>query len=460
MISKPKKRKLNPMLFNVLLISGGLHILALLVLGGITIVKFVIPDEAQFEEPPEMVEEAPPPDVRVEIKPQAPPQQQAMRNLRMQQVGNIAVSAVDVSLPSMDESFTVSAGLGAMGGGGLLGNTRGSIGIGMSDVSVFGLKTRAERILFVIDANRQMVTDKKGGLNSYRVIKDEITDMVGNLSAGTLFNVMIVDRRRNKFFKPQLVPAGQEVHQQLIQWMRPINADANKPGLEGASGATRERLETLPEDPIARAFSWSRDASNENAFITQVALEQDVDAIFMITGYHRGFQRVRRQPTERENADWQRITSTRKYQEQLAEHQKEVPIMQKRIQAEMTKINAERKAKGLPARVLEQRHGVYSNVRELDLNWQTPHPGFQPAYFYEARELEKYFKGLIDVLYTDKGGVKPSVNVVLFLAGDEAMRKEWEDQLKDYVRFFGGKYRIIRGLDEIRSSRSAADTLN
>jgi len=448
------------MLLNVLLISGGVHALALFALGSIAIYKYIIPDEAQFEEPPAVVEEVPPPDVKVEIKPQAAPQQQATQSPRMKQVGNIAVSAVDVNLPSMEQSFTVSAGLGGFGGGSLLGGTSGSIGIGVSDVSVFGLKTKAERILFVIDANRQMVTDKKGGLNSYRVIKDEITDMVSNLSAGTLFNVMIVDRRSNKVFKPQLVPAGQEVHQQLIQWMGPINADANNPGLEGARGATREQLETLPDDPIPRAFSWSGDRNNENAFITQGALEQDVDAIFMITGYHRGFQRVRRQPTERESADWQRISSTRKYQKQLAEHQKEVPIMQKRIQAEMAEINAKRKAKGQPPRVLEQRYGVYSNANELNLKWETQHPGGQPAHFYEARELEKYFRDLIDVLYTDKGGVKPSVNVVLFLAGDEEMHKDWEDSLKDYVRFFGGKYRIIRGLDEIKSASSAADTKN
>ena len=47
---------------------------------------------------------------------------------------------------------------------------------------------------------------------------------------------------------------------------------------------------------------------------------------------------------------------------------------------------------------------------------------------------------------------KPSVNVILFLAGDEEMRKEWEDQLDDYTGFFRGKYRIIRGLDEINEA--------
>ena len=69
----------------------------------------------------------------------------------------------------------------------------------MSDISVFGLKTRAERILFVIDANSQMLTDAKEELKSYKIIKDEITDMVGNLSADALFNVMMADRRNSKF---------------------------------------------------------------------------------------------------------------------------------------------------------------------------------------------------------------------------------------------------------------------
>ena len=448
------------MLLNVLLISGGIHALALFVLGSITIYKYIIPDEAQFEEPPAVVEEVPPPDVKVEIKPQAAPQQQAAQSLRMKQVGNIAVSAVDVNLPSMEQSFTVSAGLGGFGGGALLGGTRGSIGIGMSDVSVFGLKTRAERILFVIDANRQMVTDAKGGLNSYKVIKDEITDMVGNLSAGTLFNVMIVDQRKNKTFKPQLVPAGQEVHQQLIQWMAPINADANNPGLEGASGASRQQITALSEQPLHQDIKSSGSGGNETAFMTQVALEQSIDAIFFITGYHRGFENIQRLPTEREEADWERTRTSRKYQEQLAEHQKEVPLMQKRINEKMAEINAERKAKGQPPRVLAQRHGIYSNANELGLKWETEHPGWQPAYWRDTREVEKYFRDLIDALYTDKGGATPSLNVVLFLAGDEEMRDSWEDRLDDYVDFFGGKYRIIRGLDEIKSASSAKETKN
>ncbi|TVP77904.1 MAG: hypothetical protein EA353_09550 [Puniceicoccaceae bacterium] len=460
MISQPQKRKMNSMLLNVLLISGGIHVLALFVLGSITVYRYIIPTEAQFEAPPEVAEEKPPPDVKVEIRQQPPQQQQAMQNLSMRQVGNIAVSAVDVNLPDMQESFTVSAGLGGVGGGSLLGGTRGNIGIGMSDVSVFGLRTRAERILFVIDTNREMVTDAKGGLNSYKIIKDEITDMVGNLSTGTLFNVMLVDRRNHKLFRPRLVPAGQEVQQQLVQWLNPINANARNPGLEGDPGASRASITALADEDIHKDIDWSGHRGNETAFITQVAMEQNVDAIFFITGYHRGFEQVRRLLTEREEADWQRTISRRSYQDQLAAHELERAQMQERINKRLAEINAERRSRGQPPRVLNQRHGIYSNANELNLNWNTEHPGNRPVYHRSTRDVERYFRNLVSVLYTDKGGERPSVNVVLFLAGDEEMRDVWERQLRSYVQFFRGNHRIIRGLDEIRSARSSARTTN
>lgn len=461
MISKLKKRKMNPMLLNVLLISGGVHGLALFILGSFTVYKYIIPDEAQFEEPAAVVEEVPPPEVKIEIKQKPPPQEQAMQNLRMKQVGNITVTSVDVNLPDMQDSFTVSSGIGGFGGGSLLGGTRGSIGIGMSDISVFGLKTRAERILFVIDTSRQMVTDAKGGLNSYKVIKDEITDMVGNLSTGTLFNVMLQDRRKTILFKPQLVSAGAEVHQELAQWIAPSNSNANRPGLEGVSGASRPKLTTMPADhQIQEGLGFSGNRGNETAFITQVALEQGVDAIFLITGYHRGMERIRRKPTEREDEEWQRKINATSYKGQLAKHNIERPIMEKRIQAKLAKQNAERKAKGLPERVLAQRHGIYSNARELELKWETPHPGWQPPYYINERETEKYFNNIVKSLYTNKGATEPSINVILFLAGDEDFRDDWKKSLDRYVRSFSGKNRIIRGEKEIQSARSAKETVN
>ncbi len=451
---------MNPLLMKVIVISVAIHLLAGLILGSYIVVKAVIPSEAQFEEPPAVVEEVPPEPVKVQIKPQQPKQQQA-KSLSMRPVANIAVANVDVNLPDMDQSFTVSSGFGGLGtGGSLLGNTSGSLGLGLSDVSVFGLKTRAERILFVIDANRQMVTDKKGGLNSYKVIKDEITDMVGNLSAGTLFNVMLQDRSRTMLFKPQLVSAGADAHQQLIQWITPINSSAENIGLEKNPAAKKPKLKTLPDEEVHKILphGWR---GNETAFMTQVALEQNVDAIFFITGYHRGFETLRRPANERERAEIKRATSKPAYIKQMAKHQEEVAKMQARVKAEMKKINAARKAKGQPPRVLEQRHGVYSNANELGLKWTTSRPPHPPGSFeVPDRLISKYFRKLLDVLYEDHDKPVPSVSVILFLAGDEAFDKNAKTLLDKYVRFFRGKNRVIRGEDEIKSARSSKSTKN
>lgn len=462
MITQQKKRKMNPMLLNVLLISGGLHLIAIFVLGGITIVKYIIPDEAQFEEPPEVAEEVPPPEVKIEIKQQPAPQKNSMQSLQMKQVGNITVDAVDVNLPDMADSFTVSGGLGGLGSGGsLLGGTRGTLGIGMSDVNVFGLKARADRILFLIDANREMLTDKKGGLNSYQLIKDEITDMVGNLSAGTLFNVILTDKRRALKFKPQLVPAGQEVHKELVEWIGKINRDPNRLGLEHISEASVPLLRALKDEDIHSDIVWNGNRrGNETALMTQNALEQNVDAIFIITAYHRGFERVRRQLTDREQDEYDRLVASQKYQDQLAAHNAERIRMRKRIDSELARINAERAKRGQPPKVLSGRHGILSDVDEMGFQWETRHPGHPPLFFRDPPEVEKYFRELVKTLYDDKGTKKPSINVIVFLGGDEEWKKEWDRSLNKYTRFFRGKNRIIRGFEGIKSAQSAATTTN
>lgn len=460
MITPQKKRKMNPMLLNVLLISGGVHAAALFILGSITVYKYIIPDEAKFEEPSPVAEEQPPPEVKIEIK-QQPPKQQAMQSLRMRQVGNIAVSAVDVNLPNMQESFTVSAGMGGFGSGSLLGGTSGTLGIGMSDISVFGLKTRAERVLFLVDASRSMVADSKGGLKGYKFIKDEITDMVGNLSAGTLFNVILADGLNTKFLKRQLVPAGQEVHQELIQWIAPINSNARNPGLGDARAIGDETLETLSQEDIHQdILRWPNQSGNEIAFLTQLAIEQDVDAIFFISGYHRGFDRVRRRLNEKEDADWLKLSTSPEYLEQMAAHNKEIPEMANRVRYKLNKINNERREKGQPPRILASRFGYHDEARELELEWKNKRPELQPYILLEPREIEKYFESVIDILYTNKRSSKPSVNVLLFLAGNEEMNEKWEDDLDDYTDFFRGKNRIIRGFDEIKSARSSSNTQN
>jgi hypothetical protein len=71
----------------------------------------------------------------------------------------------------------------------------------------------------------------------------------------------------------------------------------------------------------------------------------------------------------------------------------------------------------------------------------------------DSDQIKRYFRDLKRLLFERGSG--PSVNVVLFLAGDEKFSEQREDQLKDYVRFFDGKRRIIRGLNEIQRAASS-----
>ena len=460
MIPIELKKKMNPMLVKVILISVLVHVVGAFIAGVVTIATIVIQDDAQFEEPPSVAEEEPPREVKVVIRPEQAKVPQTQR-LSMRPVANVAVADVDVNLPNMDQSFTVSAGLGGVGGGRLLGGTRGSIGMGLSDISVFGLKTRAERILFVIDTSRRMVTDEKGGLDSYRVIKDEISDMVGNLSAGTLFNVMLTDIRRIKLFKPQLVPSGNEVHQELIKWISTVNNNAGSLGLEGISGSIMPLLKALPESEMQAAVSWNN-GHNHTAFMTQLVIEQSADAIFMITGEHRGFGQVVSPPGEAQLIAWEEFRSSPAYKEKEAAFYKEEPEMKKRVANELAKINKARASRGEPPRVLARdSNDVRGTANELGLNWKNPHPGGGPGHTdTNPRDVEKHFTDVIEKLYISKGQQPPSVNVILFLAGDEVYEKSWEEELKSYVRFFRGRSRIIRGKNEIMSARSATETEN
>jgi hypothetical protein len=80
----------------------------------ITIASIAIQEDAQFEELPAVEEIEPPKELKVQIKQQHASKMQS-QSLTMRSVANIAVASVDVNLPDMGDSFTLSEGLGGIG---------------------------------------------------------------------------------------------------------------------------------------------------------------------------------------------------------------------------------------------------------------------------------------------------------------------------------------------------------
>jgi hypothetical protein len=463
MLPPPPKKKMNPLLMKVIFISVGIHVIAGLIAGVVTIANIVIPEETQFEEPPAIEEVAPPAEVKVQIQPQQPKPQQA-QSLTMRPVANIAVANVDVNLPDMEQNFTVSTGLGGLGGGQLLGGASGSIGIGLSDVNVFGLKAKAERILFVIDASRYMVYDDKGGLPSYQTIKNEIVDMVANLSAGTLYNVMLVSGYHVKLFKPQLTPAGTESTQQLAQWLAPVNSALDKVGFQhGAPPKLQTQIKGF-EDVYRGLQRWPVQLA-----MLQYSLEMGVDAIFELMGNHQGLNnRIRLEYSPEEIAKYNEnkekfLKRNPRVVKEIADHEAEIPKMRQRIKEAHAKLNQQRKSKGLPPKVLTTH--VYHDARILELEWEHPRPNHPEinglgVRWLEQRNVRRYLVELIRTLYDQRDQKPPIVNVILFLAGDQKISPAQEKGLKDYVGLFRGKYRLLRGLNEIQSAATAKGTKN
>lgn len=180
------------MLMKIIFISVALHIVAGFVAGIIKVATIVIQDDAQFEEPPAVVEEEPPPEVKVKLS--APSPKLQPQALALKPIANIAVANVDVDLPSMGDSFTVSTGLGGTGGASLGSAGRGTgIGFKMPKVNFFGAKSKGEKIAFVVHfgpatTQSQGVSVPYTRMTAY-TIRKRLEEMVQKLPDQALFNV-------------------------------------------------------------------------------------------------------------------------------------------------------------------------------------------------------------------------------------------------------------------------------
>ncbi|MEI2671025.1 MAG: hypothetical protein V9G13_07825 [Marmoricola sp.] len=60
-------------------------------------------------------------------------------------------------------------------------------------MNFFGIKSKGRRVAFLIDAERYMLTDPRGGYPAYEIVKNEIAGMIGKLGLDTFFNVILYE---------------------------------------------------------------------------------------------------------------------------------------------------------------------------------------------------------------------------------------------------------------------------
>ncbi len=438
---RPTKKK-DTLLFKLLFLVAGLHVAALLILGGMVISEIILQEEVAFE--------APPPPEKVEKKKtfqhKVQPQQQSasklIKRIQLPQAKTSNVSAANIALPSSDIAGTSLTG-------GLAPKGLGELKVVMTSVNLLGVKAKTEKIVIVIDASRYMMTDAKGALNTYNVIKNDIKKLINSLPPTVLFNVIAFsipvppkDGISVNAFNPSgLITASEDNKAKLMTWLDPINDSLSN--LE-VKGNYKLKLPFLPQAPD----SSNRDKGGYDTKVSrlyipyQAAIEQGADTIYFLTAGWTAPNAVKKAWTQAEkDAYAKKVAKARAAfeakvkaaNENVTEEQKKAKAEKEKEQrAERAKANAEALAKakawiaaenakrkkagqslfvGTPDQVA-RKEGYYTRVAVSRGPVFTPPPQGDNTP-YTGTEIVKYYK---DLMSKQKGSPAetPILNMILF----------------------------------------------
>lgn len=423
-----KKGKANMPLIEVLVGSLILHLVAGILLGGLVIYQMSAPPEPEFEPPPEIeVVEPQKLEYKVKMKQQqknsAKPRQQ---RIQVQTITDIPVPNIDIDVPAVDSKVAVGTGTGGGTGTGM--GDGGGLGLGQTAVNFFGIKSGGEKVYFVVDASKFMLTDSKGGYPAYSLIKSEIARLTGKMPPGALFNAVMYSGANVYKFSPQLAAATANTEKDVKKWIDPINVSASSAG-QISSNYTPEKTDFTPMGPEAR--NWIKGM--------QSAMEDGADTIFLLVSewnwHGRDIEGEALKDWLKNEKGWDD-----KDEEKWLEDMKEA-------EAWLAEENKNRRASGKPERVVVWIGDI---VQELGGK-------VKPAPNYTVQEIIMQLENMIDYYYTDKGKQKPSIYVVLYVGQGELESLEQQtnrnfEQFKQVTRVGrGGRIKILEGMAELKN---------
>jgi len=286
----------------------------------------------------------------------------------------------------------------------------------VSSVEFFGIKKEGRRIAFLLDASGSMVEVDRGGKENYDKLKAKLVEMINNLDPTTEFNVFIFDKRAD-MFKAGAVPATGDIKSEFARWIAPY--------MEKELGLINKG--NFKTDRMTGFHGTTRmDLALTGAF------EMGADIIFVLTD---GVPQVRRPPTDKEMAEWQKTADENKEAiEAYRREREEYNEKYKDLIAEMRK-EIDRRNKSLTNRKAEHIHWIegYKGLPPRPTN--APPGTWKPNPSFSQEELAELLDELVRELYVPAGIDRPSINIVGYEVTEQ--HEEW---LKDMARKFRGKY--------------------
>lgn len=459
---RPKKEK-RGLLYQVFVVVAIIQVSLLIALSGYIVSKSII-EEQKFEAPPtiEKVQNAQK-EHRVRVERHQKKSRKMTKRIQVANPQNINAPQINVTVPA---ATSIGGGISTISEKGMTEGMK----IAVTTVDIGGIKSKTEKVLICLDAGPYLMTDERGGLDTYRVIREDIKRLVNNLPSTVLFNLMAFDTSHGAkmdLFQQNLVAATQFNKKIACDWIEPINASLQKIG--PLRHNYKLKYEFLKQPPHANGYN----PSISNIYrIYQAALEQGADTIYILTTSWVDPDRIKLPWTDAETERYrkqmeryeQQLERGRKAQGWTEEKQQEYDTANAKARQEgikkardwIAKENKMRKAKGVPLYTGTPSQAMYENKFYKQPQPAPPHvKGLKrPAVNFKSygrAGLFKFYNKLFKEVYFDKKMKPPVVHMIVFRGKNE----EWTPAQNKVVRQFtnanmGGRSRVLKGLKSVK----------
>ena len=458
---RPKKEK-RGLLYQVFIIVAIIQVVLLITMGSVIVTQSIITEEKKFDAPPtiEKVDQARK-ETRVRVQQQQKKTQKLTRRISITNPQNTNLPQVNITLPP---TMSMGAGISAISNI----DMTSKFNIVTTTVDIGGIKSKTEKVLICIDTGKYLMTDERGGLDTYKAIREDIKKLINNLPPTVLFNLMAYSTEYGtsiNMFQPSLVAATSANKKMACDFVEPLNASLSRLGPGGNN--YKLKYPFLPQPPDSNHYSQY--ASNIYR-IYQAALEQGADTIYILTTSWTDPERIKKPwnnaQTQRyirdmarysENVERQRRQAGWNDQKQI-EYEREDMIARrdgiKKAREWIKAENARRAKKGQPLYTGNVYKAMYDNkfyVRPKEvppsIGVKAPEVKFES---YGRSGILKYYDKLFKEVYRDKQMKPPTLNMIVFRGKNENLTPAENRVIKQFTSSNnGGRSRVLRGLKPV-----------
>lgn len=459
---KPKKQK-RGLLYQVFVVVAIIQITLLVTMGSMIISQSIITDEKKFDAPPtiEKVDQAVR-ETRVRVQQQQKKTKKLTRRISVSNPQSTNLPKVDITLPAAQMTGAAISSISNI-------DMTSKFNIVATTVDLGGIKSKTEKVLICIDTGKYLMTDERGGMDTYKAIREDIKKLITHLPPTVLFNVMAYSTEYGtsiNLFQSSLVAATAANKKMACNWVEPLNASLNRLGPGGNN--YKLKYPFLPQPPDSGHYNQG--VSNIYR-IYQAALEQGADTIYMLTTSWTNPELIKKPWTISQTNNYMRNMA--RYQEAIEKGRKKQGWTdQKQIEYERQDMiasregvkkarewikseNERRAKKGEPLYVGNVMQAMWENKFKPAVSPQPPHVAVKaPAVKFDAygrSGILKYYDKLFKEVYRDKQMKPPTLNMIIFRGKNENLSPEQNKIIKQFTASNnGGRSRVLRGLKPVK----------